>query len=223
MSRILTPAVDTATGATAEVFDQIRKAAGGVPNTFAAIGALNPAALKAVLNADGVLAHGTLTRQDQETIKLVVSGAAGCDYCVAAHSVLGKMAGLKPDALAQLRSGDTTGDAKRDALANFVRILTKSSGTIADEAFTAIKDAGYSDAQLVDISLAIAITVFTNVFNRINDTDVADSRPRPAGRRALRPIRWQSAASGRTRRSTRRRASLARPGNPLRFLLASVP
>lgn len=172
MSRIPTPAVDTATGATAEVFDQIRKVAGGVPNTFAAIGSLNPAALKAVLNADDVLAHGSLTRQDQETIKLVVSGVAGCDYCVAAHSLLGKMTGLRPDALAQLRSDGTTGDAKRDALANFVRTLTKTSGTITDEEFTAVKRAGYSDAQLVDISLAIAVTVFTNVFNRINDTDI---------------------------------------------------
>src|ERR1700744_6133909 len=83
MSRIATPALDTATGATAEVYAQIKKAAGGVPNTFATIGAHGPAALKAVLNADGVLATGSLSKQDQETIKLVVSEAAGCDYCVA--------------------------------------------------------------------------------------------------------------------------------------------
>lgn len=172
MSRISTPAVDTATGATAEVFDQIRKAAGGVPNTFAAIGALNPEALKAVLQADGVLAHGGLTKQDQETIKLVVSGVAGCDYCVAAHSLLGKMTGLKPEVLAQLRSGGATGDAKRDALVQFVRTLTTTSGTVTEETFAAIKNAGYSDSQLVDISLAVALTVFTNVFNRINDTDI---------------------------------------------------
>lgn len=172
MSRILTPAVEAATGATAEVFEQIRKVAGGVPNTFAAIGALNPAALQAVLNADGVLAHGTLSKQDQETIKLVVSTVAGCDYCVAAHSVLGKMTGLKSEVLAQLRSGGATGDAKRDALASFVRTLTKTSGTVTEVEFLAIKDAGYTDAQLVDISLAIAVTAFTNVFNRINDTDV---------------------------------------------------
>src|ERR1700722_9931444 len=144
MSRILTPAVEAATGATAEVFEQIRKVAGGVPNTFAAIGALNPAALQAVLNADGVLAHGTLSKQDQETIKLVVSTVAGCDYCVAAHSVLGKMTGLKPEVLAQLRSGGATGDAKRDALASFVRMLTKTSGTVTEDEFFAIKSAGYT-------------------------------------------------------------------------------
>lgn len=170
MSRIHTPALDTATGATAEVYAQIRKAAGSVPNTYAAIGALNPSALKATLQADSVLAAGTLTRQDQETIKLAVSAASGCDYCEAAHSLLGKFAGLKPDALKQIRKGEAIGDARRDALVRFVRNLVKASGAVSDEDFAAIKNAGYSDAQLVDISLAIAVITFTNTFNRINDT-----------------------------------------------------
>jgi uncharacterized peroxidase-related enzyme len=172
MSRITTPAVVTATGATAEVYTQIKKAVGKVPNTFAAIGALGPAALKAILQADGVLAASTFSKQDQETVKLIVSEAAGCDYCVAAHSLLGKWAGLTADVLKQIRAGKPTGDAKRDALVRFVRILVQTSGTITDEQFAAIKAAGYTDAQLVDISLAIALTVFTNVFNRINDTEL---------------------------------------------------
>jgi uncharacterized peroxidase-related enzyme len=172
MSRISTPALDSATGATAEVYAQIKKAAGSVPNTFAAIGAHGPAALKAVLQAEGVLAAGTLGKKDLETIKLIVSEVAGCDYCVAAHSMLGKLAGLKPEALKQIRTGQETGDAKRDALARFVRNLAQASGTVSEDVFSAIKAAGYSDAQLVEISLAIALTVFTNVFNRINDTAI---------------------------------------------------
>lgn len=172
MSRIHTPAVDTATGATAEVYAQIKKAAGKVPNTYAAIGALNPAALKAMLQADAVLAAGTLAKQDIETIKLAVSAATGCDYCEAAHSLLGKMAGLKPEVLTQIRKGEATGDARRDALLQFVLKLVKGSGTVSDADFTAIKQVGYTEAQLVDISLAIAGITFTNVFNRINDTTV---------------------------------------------------
>jgi uncharacterized peroxidase-related enzyme len=171
-SRIPTPPIESANGAAAEVFAQIKKAAGKVPNTFAAIGALGPVALKAVLQADGVVAGGTLSKQDQETIKLTVSVVAGCDYCVAAHSLLGKLAGLGPDVLRQIRAGAPTGDAKRDALIRFVRVLQQTSGTIAEADLSAIRAAGYTDAQLVEISLAIAVTVFTNVFNRINDTTV---------------------------------------------------
>jgi uncharacterized peroxidase-related enzyme len=172
MSRIASPALQSATGATAEVYAQIKKAVGSVPNTFAAIGAHEPAALKAILLADSVLAASTLSKQDQETIKLIVSGVAGCDYCVAAHSLLGKLAGLKPETLKQIRGGQPTADGKRDALIRFVRNLAQTSGTISDEEFSAIKAAGYTDAQLVDISLAFAVTVFTNVFNRINDTAI---------------------------------------------------
>ena len=170
MSRITTPAVATATGATAEVYAQIKKAVGKVPNTFAAIGALGLAALKAILQANGVLAASTLSKQDQETVKLVVSEVAGCDYCVAAHSLLGKQAGLAADVLEQIRAGKPTGNAKRDALVRFVRTLVQTSGPITDEQFSAITAAGYTDAQLVDISLALAVITFTNVFNRINDT-----------------------------------------------------
>lgn len=172
MSRIPTPALDTAIGATAEVYAQIKKAAGSVPNTFATIGAYGPEALKAILQADAVLAAGSLSKQDQEAIKLTVSQVAGCDYCVAAHSLLGKMAGLPPEALKQIRIGQATGDSRRDALIRFVRRLTRTSGTISDEEFQLIKEAGYTDKQIVDISLAIALTVFTNVFNRINDTAI---------------------------------------------------
>ena len=172
MSRLSVPNLETDTGPSGQVYAQIKKAIGSVPNTFAAIAAHGPGALKSVLAADAVLAAGSLAKRDQEVIKLVISAAGGCDYCVAAHSYLGKLAGVKSEALKQIRDGQPTGDAKRDALVGFVRKLARSSGTVSDEDFAAIKAAGYSDAQLVEISLAFATTVFTNVFNRINDTEI---------------------------------------------------
>ncbi|MDW3683749.1 carboxymuconolactone decarboxylase family protein, partial [Cupriavidus sp. CV2] len=70
MSRITVPNVASATGATAEVYAQVKQAAGSVPNLFVALGALSPEVLKAFLNAEGVLASGTLSKQEVETIKL---------------------------------------------------------------------------------------------------------------------------------------------------------
>jgi uncharacterized peroxidase-related enzyme len=172
MSRLPTPALDSATGATAEIYAQIKKAIGKVPNTYAAIGAYGPAALKAILQADGVLAGSTLSRQDQETIKLLVSELVGCDYCAAAHAQIARSTGLTSELVQQIRTNQPTGDAKRDALVHLVGKLVKTSGTISDQDFSAIKAVGYTDRQLVDISLAIALITFTNVFNRINDTDI---------------------------------------------------
>jgi uncharacterized peroxidase-related enzyme len=172
MSRLSVPSLESDSGPSGQVYAQIKKAIGSVPNTYAAIAAHGPAALKAVLAADAVLAAGTLTKRDQEVIKLAISAADGCEYCVAAHSHLAKLAGVKPDVLKQIREGRPTGDAERDALVGFVRKLKQSSGTVTDEDFAAIKAAGFSDAQLVEISLAFATMAFTNVFNRINDTEI---------------------------------------------------
>jgi alkylhydroperoxidase family enzyme len=81
MSRITIPAIETATGATADVYTQVRKAAGGtVPNLFAALGHLAPNQLAALLNAEGAVGAGTLSKQDVETIKLLVSAETGCEY-----------------------------------------------------------------------------------------------------------------------------------------------
>ena len=77
MSRLSVPSLESAAGPTAEIYSQIKKAIGNVPNTYAAIGAHGPAALEAVLSADAVLAAGTLSKRDQETIKLVISTLAG--------------------------------------------------------------------------------------------------------------------------------------------------
>jgi AhpD family alkylhydroperoxidase len=150
VSRLSVPKSESTTGAVAEIYAQIKKAIVNVPNTLATIGAYGPAAL-AVLAADSALASGTLTKRDQETIEPVISGVAGGDYCVAAHGPLGKLAGLKPHDL-KIRNGEPTGDVKRDALARFVRTLAETRCTVSDDNFAAIKAAGYTDAQLVDIS-----------------------------------------------------------------------
>ncbi|MGY4315086.1 carboxymuconolactone decarboxylase family protein [Bradyrhizobium sp. JR3.5] len=172
MPRLSVPNLETDAGPSGQVYAQIKKAIGSVPNTFAAIAAHGPAALRSILAADTVLASGRLTKSDKEIVKLVISEAAGCDYCVAAHSHLGRLAGLTPEVLKQIRDGLPTGDIKRDTLVAFVDKLARTSGTVSEKDFRAIKSVGYSDAQLVEISLAFATTTFTNIFNRINDTEI---------------------------------------------------
>jgi AhpD family alkylhydroperoxidase len=173
MSRINIPAVASAAEATADVYERVKKLAGGrIPNTYAALGYLAPSSFDAFLNAQAALTLGSLSQQELQTIKLVVSAKAGCDVCVAAHSYLGKLSGLPVDVLRAVRAGRPSGDAKRDALVHFVLLLLATSGSITQREFMTIRAAGYTDTQLADISLAIGLITFTNTFNRINDTDV---------------------------------------------------
>src|SRR5438445_13285186 len=102
MSRLSVPNLESDAGPSGQLYAQIKKAIGSVPNTFAAIAAHGPAALKSVLAADTVLAAGSLTKRDQEVIKLVISAAGGCAYCVPAHNPLARLAGVNPSALKQI-------------------------------------------------------------------------------------------------------------------------
>jgi len=173
MSRINIPAVESATGATADIYERVKKLAGGrVPNTYASLGYLSPSSLGVFLDAQASLALGSLSQQELQIIKLVVSTKAGCDVCVAAHNFLGKLSGIPVETLRAVRAGRPTGDAKRDALVHFVLLLQATSGSITQGEFAAIRAAGYTDTQLAEIALAIGLITFTNTFNRINDTDV---------------------------------------------------
>ena len=80
MSRIAIPDITSATGAIADIYARAKKISGGrVPNTYAALGYLVPASLAAVLDAQSTLNSGSLSRQEHETIKLLVSEKTGCD------------------------------------------------------------------------------------------------------------------------------------------------
>jgi Uncharacterized conserved protein len=131
MSRIPVVQVDEATGAAAAVFSGIKKAFGKVPNAYLTIGTYNPEALSALLSIDAIVSRSTLSKQDIEAINLAVSGAVGCDYCEAAHTVIGKMTGLSGEATRQIRAGQSSGSEKRDTLVRFVRDLVLTHGTSA--------------------------------------------------------------------------------------------
>ncbi|WP_322012348.1 carboxymuconolactone decarboxylase family protein [Paraburkholderia sp. J12] len=170
MSRFTAIQPEAATGAAAELFAKIRKAAGKVPNLYATVGTHSPEALRMALELDAVIAGGALSKPDIETVKLAVSEVAGCDYCVAAHTMIGKFAGLAPQAMKQIRAGAATGDAKRDALVHFVRVLVTTHGTLPENEVNAIREAGYTERQIIEIALTVATITFTNLVNRVNDT-----------------------------------------------------
>ncbi|AOB32262.1 alkylhydroperoxidase [Bordetella sp. H567] len=170
MPRLHTIALSEATGRAAELFAAVKGAIGKVPNSYVGIGGNSPVALEAVLNLEASLKKSSLSAADIEVVKLVVSQATGCDYCLAAHTLMGKKIGLSRDAILSLRQALPTGDARNDALATFTLRLLTTSGTVPAEAVAAVKEAGVTDAQIVDVTMAVASIMFTNLFNRINDT-----------------------------------------------------
>jgi uncharacterized peroxidase-related enzyme len=170
MARLHTIALSEATGRAAELFSAVKSAVGKVPNSYIGIGSNSPVALEAVLNLEASLKKSSLSTQDIEVVKLVVSHTTGCDYCLAAHTLMGKKIGLNREAILALRQAQPSGDARNDALARFTLHLISTSGTVPADVVAAVKQAGVSDVQIVDITMAVASIAFTNLFNRINDT-----------------------------------------------------
>jgi uncharacterized peroxidase-related enzyme len=170
MPRLHTLALSEATGHAAQLFTAVKSAIGKVPNSYIGIGGNSPIALEAVLALEGAVKKGSLSAQDVEVVKLVVSQATGCDYCLAAHTMMGKKLGLSREAILALRHAQSSGDARNDALAKFTLSLVTTTGTVPVEVVNAIKQAGFTDAQIVDVTMTIASIAFTNLFNRINDT-----------------------------------------------------
>lgn len=170
MNRLhFTPASE-ADGHAAQLYSAIKASVGMVPNAYVGIGSNSPAALEAALHLDAVLKKGSLSGKEIEAVKLAVSQAADCDYCLAAHTAISKLHGLGAETIVALRHGIPSGDARLDALAAFTHALVRGHGDLPPEALAAVRDAGYTDTQLVDAMLAVASITFTNVFNRANGT-----------------------------------------------------
>jgi uncharacterized peroxidase-related enzyme len=170
MNRLHFVPVAEATGHTAQLFAAIKSAAGMVPNAYVGIASNSPHALEAALNLDATLKKGSLSGREIEAVKLVVSDVADCKYCLAAHTMIGKMQGLDAAAMLALRRGQASGDARLDALSSLARALVETSGAVPADVLEDVRGAGYTDAQIVDVMLAITSITFTNLFNRVNDT-----------------------------------------------------
>ncbi|WP_019644153.1 carboxymuconolactone decarboxylase family protein [Novispirillum itersonii] len=173
MSRLPSLAADAVPAEALTLFAQIRKAAGMLPNAYAVIGGHSPAALALLLSGDAALSKGTLSRADIEAVRLAVSALNGCDYCVAAHALIGEKSGLSREATRALRAGRAqTGDSRRDALVQFALTVAGTRGTVPEAAVQAVIQAGVTPAQVIETLLVIALITMTNLVNRVNDTAV---------------------------------------------------
>ncbi len=94
------------------------------------------------------------------------------EYCVAAHSTLGKMAGLQPNQLIEARKGLVVGDPEAQAVLKFATAVLESRGDLTDSDLAAARSAGLGDPQIAEIVAHVALNVFTNYFNRVAHTEI---------------------------------------------------
>jgi uncharacterized peroxidase-related enzyme len=156
---------ESATGPARDVLDQTKATFGSVPNMVRAM-ANSPVVAEVFLNAFKTLGKGLLDGAQREAIALAVAQANRCDYCLSAHTVIGKMHGLTPQHIAGSRAG-STGDVKLDAIVTVARRLVATQGHLTDADLASARSAGLTDGHLAEIVAHVAIAYYTNFFNHV--------------------------------------------------------
>lgn len=169
MTRIAPMTPENATPETAEILAGVKKKMGKVPNIVGTM-ANSAAVANAYLGFSGTLS-GTLTATLRERLALVTGQANDCGYCLAAHTLMGKGAGLSDTEIVAARQG-TAGDAKEAAAVAFAAKMVESRGRVSDSDVEAVRAAGYDDGEIAEIVANVALNLFTNYFNHVTDPDI---------------------------------------------------
>ncbi len=164
---------ETADPRVREILEATRKAIGMVPNMYLRIG-VSPGALETYrLGYERFRKESGFTPAEQEVVFLTVSFENGCEYCVAAHSVIADTASRVPREVTEaIRSGAEIPDPKLRALAAFTRTMVAKRGRPSSEDVAAFVAAGYSERQVLEIVLAVAVKTISNWVNHVFDTPV---------------------------------------------------
>ena len=170
MTRLTIPDRNSADPAAQSLFDAVERQLGVVPNLYRVLG-LSPPILEGVLAFSETLS-GTLDVQTRERIAIAVAQVNGCDYCLSAHSYLAaKIAKLDESEIAAARKGHS-GESKANAAVAFARKIAEASGWVEDADVAAVRLAGFSDGQIVEIVANVALNVLTNFLGIVAETEI---------------------------------------------------
>jgi len=168
---LLTPATASAKGA--PLLESAQKKLGFVPNMYGAM-VNSPGLLETYqLGYERFRSDSGFTPAEQEVVFLTISFENGCDYCMAAHSVIADAFSKVPKPVTDaIRAGKAIPDAKLAALAGFTQHLIQTRGRPTAEAARAFIAAGYTEHQILEVILAIAVKTLSNYSNHVFGTPV---------------------------------------------------
>lgn len=170
MSRIAIPTREAAPVASQPILDAVDKQLGVVPSLFRLV-SISPAALAGMTSLSGALTRA-LDVKTRERIALAVAQVNGCDYCLSAHTYLGlNLAKIGVEEIALNRKGASS-DPKANAAVHFAARVAETRGKVKDADIAAVKLAGFTEAQIVEIVAVVAENFLTNLINNVAETDI---------------------------------------------------
>lgn len=177
---------DSAPKAAQRILQEAERRFGFVPNLYRTL-AEAPAALTAYHEVGLAFASSSLSPAEQQVVLLTVSQAHECQYCVAAHSMVGSTVGLSDDDVTALRGDRNPTDEKLKALRSFTRAVVEKRGWVDDEDLAAFLDAGYERPQVLEVLAGVTQKTLSNYTNHITRTPLDE---------AMRPFAWEPVSAG---------------------------
>lgn len=170
MARINLVAVESANLEQKALYDAIHAQLGMIPNFLKAF-ANSPAALKAFLGLHSIASEGSLDPQTRERIALALAQQNSCAYCLSAHSAIGRKAGLDNAEIEANRAGGSW-DRKAAVAVRFARSLLAHMGEITTDELQEMRDAGYSEADIVEVITHVGMNILTNLLGKAGRIDI---------------------------------------------------
>jgi uncharacterized peroxidase-related enzyme len=153
------------------MLQSLQRKLGRVPNLYATIGH-SPGALQSMLAWEEALSQGrTLSRREREQLSLHVSELNGCGYCISAHSAIGKSLGLSEQDIDAARVG-AGANARENAILALARRVVRTGGHGAGGELVRAREAGLTDAEVVDVIAAVFLRSFTNAVAVVAQTEL---------------------------------------------------
>lgn len=152
------------------LLDAIEGQLGMVPN-FLKVFANSPVALRAFLGLYGVAGEGSLDHPTRERIALALAQQNGCQYCVSAHTAIGRKSGLSSDEIAAARMGGSA-DAQAAVAVKFAASLMENRGDITSIELAELRNAGFADAEIVEIITHVGLNFLTNILGKASKVEI---------------------------------------------------
>jgi uncharacterized peroxidase-related enzyme len=140
------------------------------PNVFRVL-ANSPKALEGFLGLYGATAGFALDKATQERVALVVAEGNSCQYCVSAHTAIGRGAGLTNDEMLLNRRGSSS-DARAAATVALAKALNENVGEVTADELDAARAAGLTDADIVEAVAVVVLNIFTNIINKASRVEI---------------------------------------------------
>lgn len=166
-----TYAVEDAPAGAKDLLAAAKKNYGFVPNLLGTM-AEAPSLLKAYMTLSGIFEESSFDASERQVVLLAASRENGCEYCVAAHTVIAGMQKVPADVVAAVRSGGPIGAPRLEALRVFTAAVVGSRGRPSEAQTKAFLAAGYEKRQVLEVVLGVGLKTLSNYTNHIAGTGV---------------------------------------------------